>query len=52
MPDFATAPTPAKSKAGDQAARQELAPVDAALRQLPARRFLQEVFLFVASTHL
>ena len=51
MPDFATAPTPAKPKTRKQAASQEFAPVDAALGQFAARRLPKEAFLFIASTH-
>ncbi len=40
-----------QAKTGQQAASEETSPVDAALGELAARRFLKEEFLFVASTH-
>ena len=51
MPDFASAPTPASAKTRNEAAAEELAPVDLALGQLAARRLPKKMFVFAVSTH-
>ena len=40
-----------EAEAGHQAPREELTPVDRPSQQLPARRLLQEVFLFLPYAH-
>ncbi len=44
-------PYPGEAKSGHQAAREEFAPVDGAPQKLLARRFLQDMLLFLAICH-
>ena len=52
MPVFATRADAGEAKAGDQASREEFAPVDGSLLQLPACCLCRTIFLFLSYAHL